>query len=133
MRIFLKVCGAFALVGVSFFTTLFLMNYFSPLCPRGEITEFKAPFGKVLDGFAYAAAAPSLERFADSNDAPTRSRFLVCEDNHPLGPPHTLHTAVAANGKGSYSHFGGNFIFSASDNSDPNNNGRHYWAVSGGK
>jgi hypothetical protein len=131
MRIFLRVCGAFAVVLVAFYATLFLLDYVAPLCPSGEITEFKAPFEKIGTGFAYATSAPSLESFSDTNAAPTQSKFLVCENNYLMGPPHTLHTEIAAKGKGRFSHYSKSFIFSASDNSDPNTNGRRYWAVPG--
>jgi hypothetical protein len=131
MRIFLRVCGAFAVLLISFFATLFLMDYVAPLCPSAEIIEFKAPFEKMGTGFAYAASAPALESFSDTNEAPTQSKFLVCENNYPMGPPHTQHTDITAKGKGRFSHYSKWFIFSASDNTDPNTNGRRYWAVRG--
>ena len=87
MRAFLRVLGAFAVVMAIFFSTVFFLNYFSPFCPRGEVTELKAPFLKFGTGVAYVAAAPSLQDLSDSKAAPTRSSLLVCENNRALGPP----------------------------------------------
>jgi hypothetical protein len=134
MRIFLRVCAAFAVVLVSFYLTLFSLDYFAPPCPGGQAFELKGPFQKIGTGSAFAAAAPSLENSSDSATEPTRSKFLVCENNHVLGPPHTPHQEIINKGKGRFSHFSGaGFTFSASDNSDPNTNGRRYWAVSASK
>lgn len=131
MHVFLKVVGAFAIVLVSFLGTLFLLEYFDPLCPRRTAVDFKAPFQRVGTGFAYVAATPSLEDRSDTDATPSRSTFLVCENGQPLGPPHSVHSDIVAIGKGRFSHWVSGFIFSASDNSDPNTNGRRYWAVPG--
>jgi hypothetical protein len=133
MRIFLNVVGAFAIVLVSFFGTMFLMEYLAPLCPQGTAAEFKPPFQMVGSGFAYFATAPALQDRADTDTMPTRSGFLVCEDGHRLGPPHSVHGDIMAKGKGRFSHWLAGFIFSTSDNSDPNSNGRRYWAVPASK
>jgi hypothetical protein len=88
------------------------------------------PFEKFgLPGFAYVAALPKLDSAGDSPDAPTRSNLLVCENNNLLGPMHTAHAEIAKDGHGRYSHWASNLVFSASDNTDPNTNGRNYWAV----
>jgi hypothetical protein len=134
MRKFLRVVGAVAIVTVSFFLTVIIMDLFAPLCPQREGVELKAPFPKFGTGFAYAAAVPSLEKFSDSNATPVRSSYLVCENNFALGPPHSVHVDIGAKGKGRFSHWTMvGFIFSASDNTDPNTNGRRYWVVSGSK
>ena len=131
MRIFLKGIGAFAIVLVSFFGTRFLLEYFAPLCPEGAAVDFTAPFSRMGSGFAYFVTVSALEDRADSVTAPTRSGFLVCENGYRLGPPHSVHVDITAKGKGRFSHWNSGFIFSASDNSDPNTNGRRYWAVPG--
>lgn len=59
--------------------------------PRGATFQLKTPFQKIGTGFAYVAAAPSLDSLADANAAPTRSKLLVYENGYPLGPPHTAH------------------------------------------
>jgi hypothetical protein len=133
MRVFLKGVGAFAIVLVSFFGTFFFLEYLAPSCPQGTAVEFKPPFQMVGSGFAYFATVPTLEGRADNDATPTRSAFLVCENGHRLGPPHTVHGDIIAKGKGRFSHWLFGFIFSASDNSDPNTNGRRYWAVPGTK
>jgi hypothetical protein len=130
MRIFLRVVGAFAIVMVFFYATLFSMDYIAPYCPQGETVDLKLPFQKSGDGFAYVANVPSLENRSDSSATPFRSKFLICEGSFALGPPHTVYAEIAAKGKGRFSHWTAmGFIFSASDNSDPNTNGRRYRAV----
>jgi hypothetical protein len=122
------------MVMVSFYATLFLMNYFHPRCPRGEAVELKLPFQKSGNGFAYVAAAPSLENHSDSSATPTRSNLVVCEDDFALGPPHSVHVEIDGKGRGRFSHWtAAGFIFSASDSTDPNTNGRRYRAVPGAK
>jgi hypothetical protein len=117
-----------AIVVASFFITLWTMNYFSPLCPRGEMTALKGPFSK-QGTFSFFAAVSSLSGSSDAPDAPNRSTYLLCEDSRPLGPAHTPHGDIATKGGGRFSHFGPGFYFSSSDNSDPNSNGRNYWAI----
>ena len=129
MRIFLKGAGAFSIILVSFFGTLFGLEHLAPLCPQGTVVNFKPPFQRVGSGFAYFVTVPALEDRADSGAAPTRSAFLVCENGYRLGPPHTIHADITNKGKGRFSHWLSGFIFSASDNSDPNTNGKSYWAV----
>ncbi|MCK1416304.1 hypothetical protein IVB55_25720 [Bradyrhizobium sp. CW4] len=63
---------------------------------------------------------------SDSNDAQSRSRLELTEDHHPLGPAHSAHVDIAGKGNGRYSYWLSSLIFSASDNSNPNTNGRAY-------
>ena len=134
MRIFLRVGIAVEILLVSFFATIYFMDNSAPLCPRGEAVALKAPFQKFGTGVAYVAEAAALDSLADTNATPTRSGYLLCENGYALGPPHTIHTEIAAKGKGRFSHWTSiGFIFSTSDNSDPNSNGRSYWAVPSGK
>jgi len=72
----------------------------------------------------------SLEDIADSADNNQRSPVLIYENGRQLGPAHSKHADIAALGMGRYSHWRGQgYVISASDNSDPNTNGRFYWAV----
>jgi hypothetical protein len=89
------------------------------------------PFQKFgPSGFAYQRTAPEFDGNGDTPDAPTRSNLLLCENNNLLGPLHTLHSEVSREGRGRYSHWKGTgLVFSASDNSDPNTNGRNYRVV----
>jgi hypothetical protein len=67
---------------------------------------------------------------ADSEDDNERSAMMMYEDDKPLGPPHSSHADIAKLGMGRFSHWRGQgFVFSSSDNSDPETNGRSYRAV----
>jgi hypothetical protein len=83
----------------------------------------------------HLANAPDLAHLAASADDlehPRRSPLQLLEDGKPLGPPHSLHHGIRAEGRGRYSHWavGHNLYFSTSDNSDPNRNGRVYTIAS---
>jgi hypothetical protein len=118
------------IVALSFFVSLSIMNYFSPLCPSGQALSLKGPFQKFAAGYAYVIAAPSLNSLSDNLSDPTRSSITMCEDSRLLGPAHSVHVDIDAKGRGRFSHWNGSgFVFSATDNSDPNTNGRSYWAV----
>ena len=72
----------------------------------------------------------ALEEFADSVDNNWRSPVLLYENDRLLGPAHSSHDDIAHLGEGRYSHWKQQgFFFSSSDKSDPNSNGRSYWAV----
>jgi hypothetical protein len=126
-----KSVGALAIVVSSFFATLFLMDYVSPLCPQGSRTVLSGPFLR-QGSLWFLASAPQLSGLSDTADAPRRSPYLLCEDNRLLGPAHSAHGDIAAKGSGRFSHAGTGFYFSSSDSSDPNSNGRKYWIVSNG-
>ena len=51
---------------------------------------------------------------------------MLYEDGRMLGLAHSMHDHISRFGKGRFSHYGPNLYFSASDNSDPNQNGRTY-------
>jgi hypothetical protein len=125
----MKWLAALAIVLGSFFGTLWLLEVFYPNCPRGETLLLHGPFTRFSKGFAYMAAAPSLKALADDPSASTRSAVALCENASRLGPAHTLHAEIDAKGNGRFSHWDELFVFSASDNSDPNSNGRQYSAV----
>ena len=66
-------------------------------------------------------------RLCDDTRHPRRSPLRLLEDGKPLGPAHALHQSISEEGGGRYSHWSDNtLIFSTSDNSDPNANGREY-------
>lgn len=116
---------ALGVVVASFFVTLWAMNYVSPLCPQGEVTALTRPFEK-SGAVSWFAKAPSLAEFSDPS---ARSNAVVCEDDLVMGPAHSAHADIAAKGGGRFSHWNTGFVFSATDNSDPNKNGRTYTAV----
>jgi hypothetical protein len=65
-------------------------------------------------------------RNADDVASPIR----VYEGQTPLGPGHSAFHAISKTGHGHFAHWNERGIyFSASDNTDPNTNGRQYWAV----
>jgi hypothetical protein len=128
LRLAIKLVGAFAIVAASFFATLSAINYAWPLCPTGRATVLTRPFLKFgIPGFAYTKELLNIT--GDLPGAPMRSTLLVCEDNNILGPMRAAHAEIAKDGRGRYSHWGANLIFSTSDNSDPNTNGRSYSVV----
>ena len=68
----------------------------------------------------------NLDELADTDDAPGRSPLVFFEDGRPLSPAHSLIADIRAKGGGRFSHVGDRLFFSASDDSDPNLNGRTY-------
>jgi len=83
------------------------------------------PFSKE-GGYAWQIAIPELGAFADGMTDPNRSMLVLLEDGEPLSLRHAIHDDVRQKGKGRYSHWGDFLLFSTSDNSDPNTNGRTY-------
>lgn len=104
-------------------------SYVPPGVPAGEKIALRRPFFKV-EKFAFVAATPELSASADSLDDNRRSHVVLYEDDRPLGPPHTTpHAEIAELGRGRFSHWDDMIVFSPSDNSDANSNGRTYRAV----
>jgi hypothetical protein len=95
---------------------------------QGSKFDLQRPFSAVK-GYAYVSSVPALVDTSDDMNHQIRSTAVLCEDGRSLGEPHTVHETIAKNGNGSYSHWGDSVIFSASDNSDPNSNGRVYSLV----
>lgn len=100
---------------------------------RSSKKEIRRPFMPLLDS-KIAAIAPDYffgDVADETKENKTRSDVLLYEDGKLLGPPHTSLYEVAVLGMGRYAHWKGNysiFAFSSSDNTDPNTNGRTYWA-----
>jgi SAM-dependent methyltransferase len=74
----------------------------------------------------YIFAVPHLEANADSNDNPGASGVMIYEDGRPLAMAHATHAAILGLGGGRFSHWAAHLLFSTSDNSNPNKNGRSY-------
>ncbi|MCP3368859.1 hypothetical protein [Bradyrhizobium cajani] len=109
-------------LAVYFPVALYLHYSYVPKPDPPKSANLTGPFRKI-DPTAYQALVPKLEGLADFGSMPVRSTIVLLEDGKPLGPPHS--PSKVANG--SYSHWlGAGIIFSASDNSDPNSNGRSY-------
>ncbi|MDP1569141.1 MAG: hypothetical protein Q8L86_03985 [Vicinamibacterales bacterium] len=83
-------------------------------------------------GVAWRAPVPAVVHLADTQEFPCRSPLQLYEDGRPLPHAHALHDDVRTTGRGRFSHWEHAVVFSTSDNSDPNTNGRRYtadWAV----
>lgn len=118
--------GAAVVIG-SFVVTLFLLDTYSPQI-SAERTVLKPPFSRIEGStVAWLAPAESLNDLSDAPNAPERSPFMMYENDKQIGPPHSTYLAVTTVGKGQFLHWiYHGFIFSATDNSDPNTNGRVY-------
>ncbi|CAN5249802.1 hypothetical protein BH09PSE2_BH09PSE2_02210 [soil metagenome] len=80
-----------------------------------------------MDGHAYRTCpGKAFTSRSDNSVTPRVSRLVLYEDGVRLGPRHSAFAVIAGDGAGCYSHFLDQLDFSASDNSDPNTNGRDY-------
>lgn len=81
-------------------------------------------------GHMWAISVPDLRGLADdANGQKFKSSVHIFEDGRQLMHPHSLHDDIARIGKGRFSHWGEAVYFAASDNTDPNRNGRVYSLV----
>lgn len=94
---------------------------------KGRILPVRAT-GHV-DGHCYFARLPGAIPAGDDMVDSMRSCVRVFEDGVEIGPPHSLHDEITANGGGRFSHWGRDLYLSSSDNSDPRTNGRLYQIV----
>jgi hypothetical protein len=77
-------------------------------------------------------ALRSLDAVADDGEieGSARSPVMLYEDGKPLGPGHNTFGEIDRLGGGRFAHLRGKgVVFSSSDNSDPNSNGRSYWVA----
>jgi hypothetical protein len=78
-------------------------------------------------GLCWTARLPrKLAWPSDSMETPVGSCLGLAENNELLGPCHAQHGSIEAEGRGRYSHWNGTLLFSTTDGSDPNANGRVY-------
>jgi 2-polyprenyl-3-methyl-5-hydroxy-6-metoxy-1,4-benzoquinol methylase len=93
---------------------------------KRRLVPMPAPFAHA-GGHAYAINLPEhLAASADDNSDHMRSRVMIYEEGAPLGIAHCMHDTIRNIGKGRFSHWGADLVFSTPDNSDPNSNGRAY-------
>jgi hypothetical protein len=107
------------------------ISYVDPT-PKGRIVlRIRKPFETYAGmHMALYRELNTLTDLADSEDDPRRSPILLYEDYQLLGPAHSSHRDIAVLGNGRYSHWKTHgLLFSTSDNSDPNTNGRVYLVV----
>jgi len=97
-------------------------------CPTGRKSYLVPPFVHV-EGYAFKASAPSLIDIADTGRELYRSPAVLCEDGIRMGPEHSFWAAIVKSGSGRFSHYEDIAVFSSTDNSDPNVNGRQYTIV----
>lgn len=66
----------------------------------------------------------------DPTDEHGHSPVVIYEQDKPLGPAHSNFADLSKLGHGRFAFWiGQGLFFSTSDGSDPNDNGRRYWAV----
>ena len=94
----------------------------------GQAIDLSPPLSQ-LEGYAYKVSIPQLSGLGDTAEGATRSPAVVCEGDHRMGPGHTPFLEVIQKGAGRYSHYNDLVVFSSSDNTDPNSNGRRYKIV----
>jgi hypothetical protein len=99
-------------------------NYWDALLARPRET-LKGPFER-RGAHAYVCRLGEHAASADSAETPRRSRLMLYEDGKPVGFAHQPHLQIEMHGGGRYSHWHDTLIFSATDGSDPNSNGRPY-------
>jgi MoaA/NifB/PqqE/SkfB family radical SAM enzyme len=94
---------------------------------RGSSDEVDLPPLFAMDpGGLWTAALPGTEAWSDIHQI-RPSTLQVLEDGKPLGPGNCIsHHWAAERGGGAYVHWGDELLFSTTDGSDPNTNGRRY-------
>jgi len=112
----------------------FKFSYQAPPPPPGArlVVRLQRPFPAFLDGnLAFIATEPSLNHLADSEEASATSPVILYENDTALGPPHAPHVDIFETGRGLFSHWRNSdgFVFSSTDGTNPNTNGRQYRAV----
>ena len=100
-------------------------NYWDEIKSHTLLRSLEGPFTG-LGGFAYEAVLPECTDTSDDMDHPRRSRLMLFENDLPIGFAHQTLADIAEHGAGRYSHWRQSLIFSSTDGTDPNSNGRHY-------
>lgn len=91
----------------------------------GESHDLSAPFAHER-GHMWQHPLPQFAHIGDVVGSDTRSTLFLFEDGQQLPYPHAVHDDIDQLGKGRFSHWEGNLLFSSSDCSDPNENNRNY-------
>jgi transglutaminase-like putative cysteine protease len=94
---------------------------------KADAIVLAGPFPKEL-GHAFRSSLPAFP-IGDTNEAPKRSKTVLCEDDNPLSPAHAAHDDIRSNGHGHFSHWEKSLYFSTSDNTDPSTNKRTYSVI----
>jgi len=80
-------------------------------------------------GFMWVATVPDLESISDGIGHDERSPIFIFENGRQLAYPHAAHDHVAWYGMGRFAHWNNSIYLSATDNTNPNTNGRSYEIV----
>jgi hypothetical protein len=105
-------------------------RYQPPWRPTGRIVIEIINAPKLWNGFSYVKRLNQINEFEDTSPDGQVSPVLIYENDKLLGPSHSQHSDIEKKGMGRYSHWkNSGLIFSTSDNTDPGQNGRNYWAV----
>ncbi len=85
----------------------------------------------IVAGDGHALRYPIARHFwlaprSDFDDMPRRARTRLFENGVELGPGHSPHAAIVSQGKGQFSHWEGELLFSSLDNASPALSGRVY-------
>lgn len=78
------------------------------------------------DPLVWRVERPEFSAIADSAAEPRRSTLLMWENDIPLAFPHCSYANIVQYGGGRYRHWQDGIYFTASDNSNPNVNGKKY-------
>lgn len=100
-------------------------NYWDARLADRAVRPLPGPF-EHLGGPVWRAALPDLSALADTDQDPMRSPLRLLEDGQWLSYAHCHFPSLQRFGLGRYRHRGDSVLFSSSDNSDPNTNGRRY-------
>ena len=96
--------------------------------PNVERKKLEPPFGE-NGSVGWHIALPNITSKASNNEFPNRSQYVLCENEKSFGTANSMHATIREIGKGHYSHWDTHLIFSTSDNSKPNDNGKTYELV----
>jgi SAM-dependent methyltransferase len=100
-------------------------NYWDEVRATTRLTELHGPFLHRA-GHGYQIDLPNYVETADDIQHPRRSRLMLYEDGEPVGFAHQTIADIENHGRGRYSHWQKFLIFSTTDGSNPNTNGRRY-------
>ncbi|MEY6432690.1 class I SAM-dependent methyltransferase [Thioalkalicoccus limnaeus] len=101
-------------------------NYWDEVRTHQTRIELPRPF-RHRQGLAWEAPLPAFRDQADDLGHPRRSRLMLFEGDKPVGFAHQTHADIERRGGGRYSHWSDQLIFSTTDGTDPNANGRRYF------
>ena len=100
-------------------------NYLDDVARSHPIELLPGPF-EHAGGYAWRVYLPDHAGHSDSIAEPKRSTLMLFEDSVPVGFAHAPLVHILAHGGGRYLHSDESLLFSSTDNTDPNTNGRTY-------